>query len=150
MALNTLTYACNHTTREQLYGPMAQRERAIERALDRLCPDCYRAKLEAERAAASAAAAEAAQAASLPALAGTPRQIAWAETIRAKQLPALRELADKLANAPATANADAVRIGQEIVAAAMACTGAHDWIEARDRVVDQRWISEAVRARMAK
>lgn len=150
MAWNTLTYACNHTTREQLYGPMAQRERTIERALERLCPDCYRAKIEAERAAESAAAAEAAQAEGLPALTGTPKQIAWAEAIRAQQMPALRELAEKLTQAPADANADAVRIAQEIVAAALACTSAHDWIEARGRVVGPHWISAEVRARMAK
>lgn len=150
MAWNTLTYACGHTTREQLYGPMAQRERTIERAVERLCPDCYRAKIEADRAAESAAAAAAAQAEGLPALTGTPKQVAWAEAIRAKQAPALRELAEKLANAPAGANAEAVRLGQDIVAAALACTSAHDWIEARDRVIDPRWISEAVRARMPK
>lgn len=76
MAWNTITYGCGHTQREQLYGPMAQRERTIERALSRSCPDCSRAELEQKRAAESAAAAEAAKASGLPALTGTPKQVA--------------------------------------------------------------------------
>ncbi len=150
MAYNTITYACNHTTREQLYGPMAARERTIERALDRLCPDCYRAKLDAERAAEAAVAAEAAKAGGLPALTGTPKQVAWAESIRAKQSQDLNALDAALAAAPATADADAVRIGREIIAAMLARTSARDWIDGRDRALDRHWISTAVRARMTK
>lgn len=150
MAWNTLTYACSHTTREQLYGPMAQRERTIERALDRLCPDCYAAKLAAERAAESAAAAEAAKTAGLPALTGSEKQIAWAEAIRAKQAAGLAAIDQALANAPAAANADAVRIGREIIAATIARTAAKDWIDGRDMVLDRTWLSAQVKARMAQ
>ena len=150
MAWNTITYACGHTTREQLYGPMAQRERTIERALDKLCPECYAAKIEAERAAESAAAAEAAKNAGLPALTGSEKQIAWAESIRAKQVEILLKLDHALANAPATANADAVRISREIIAATIARTAAKDWIDGRDKPLGRVWLSAQVKAMMEK
>ena len=152
MAWNTLKYECGHTTREQLYGPMAQRERTIERALDRLCPDCYAAKLEAERAEESAAAAEAAKDAGLPALTGSEKQIAWAESIRAKQVAELSELDKALATAPAKTpdQLDAVRIGREVVADMIARTSAKDWIEGRDTIVSMQWLSQQIKVRMGK
>ena len=152
MAWSEITYECGHTTREQLYGKMAQRERTIERALDRLCHDCYASKLAEERAAESAAAAEAAKDAGLPELTGSEKQIAWAESIRAKQVAELIELDKVLATAPAKTpeQVEAVRIGREVVADMISRTSAKDWIEGRDTIVSMQWLSQQVKVRMGK
>lgn len=55
------------------------------------CGDCYAARKAAEREAANQAAAEAAKSQELPELTGSPKQVAWAETIRQKRLQSIRE-----------------------------------------------------------
>ena len=55
----------------------------------RLCAACYARQLEAERAAENAAAAEATAQLGLPDLTGSPKQVAWATTLRDKGLPKL-------------------------------------------------------------
>lgn len=149
MSKYDISRACGHVETVQIGGAVKDRDRKAEREAERLCQSCYKATLEAERAAASAAATEAAQAAGLPALTGTPRQVAWAEVIRAEQMPALRELADKLATPSPAADAEAVAIAQQIIAEVMACTTASEWIDARYRVVDSRWISALTRERLS-
>jgi len=85
MAKYTVHYSCGHPGTVQLVGKESDRERRIE-WLERegLCPDCYKARKDAEHAAENAAAAEANR--NLSALEGTPKQVAWAESIRAKAL----------------------------------------------------------------
>lgn len=73
-----ITYTCGHTATIQLYGKTSEREAQIERMeRTQLCPDCY-------RAAANAQAAEAADQRGLASLEGSPKQVAWATTIREK------------------------------------------------------------------
>jgi len=85
MAKYSITYSCGHEGIEHLVGNETERERRIEWLESKgLCPDCYEAKKAADRAAESAAAAEANK--ELPSLEGSPKQVAWAETIRAKAL----------------------------------------------------------------
>ena len=141
MAWNTLNYECGHTTREQLYGKMEARERTVEHAATRLCPDCFRAKVDAERATQNAAAAAANI--GLPALVGSAKQIAWAETLRAAAMPALKTLDDRLSAAPANADQAAVAVARAIVQATMARTSAAEWIDTRTVVYDARWIQAA-------
>ncbi len=150
MAKTNITYRCGHSDTIQIYGPYAGRDRAAEREAEKLCPGCYRAELAQKRAAESAAAAEDAKAIGLPALTGSAKQSAWAESIRATQADILRNLDNGLANAPDTANAEAVRIGREIIAATLARTSAHDWIEGRDTTLDRHWLLREVRARMGQ
>lgn len=89
MGKYSINYSCGHDGEEQLYGKISERERYVEWAEgSKLCPECYRAKLAAEREAESREASEANAAAGLPALIGSPKQIAWAESIRAKALSA--------------------------------------------------------------
>lgn len=82
MAKYDVTYTCGHTDTIQIYGPGRDRERKLANEESKLCPDCYKAKLEADRQKQNAEAAEANQAAGLPKLEGTEKQIAWAESIR--------------------------------------------------------------------
>ena len=102
MALYEITYKCGHEGREQIYGKTSERQgRADWIGEHKLCPDCYAAekdRLQAERAkghdTTSAAAAAANKAAGLPALTGSPGQIAWAETIRATLLADIDKYAE--------------------------------------------------------
>jgi hypothetical protein len=83
MAKANFTYACGHE------GSVVERNRraADRRAAYLASQDCW----ECQKAAQSKAAAEAAQQQGLPALTGTPKQIAWAESIRQQTLAELEK-----------------------------------------------------------
>lgn len=86
MAWNEINYSCGHSDSIQMYGPIRDRESKKEWMERGVCPDCYRRQKEDERAKASQVAAEQAKASGLPALVGSDKQIAWAETIRKNAL----------------------------------------------------------------
>lgn len=83
MAVHKVTHCCGHTVFHNLFGKFEDREKRAEWLEDQLCPDCWKKqrqeKIDAENSKFAAANAEA----GLPPLTGTPKQIAWAETIRA-------------------------------------------------------------------
>lgn len=86
MAWETITYSCGHTGREQLYGKHEARERTVAaRAKYGLCEECAAKARDAQNQRAAQTNAEA----GLPSLSGTPKQIAWAETLRAQAYRAL-------------------------------------------------------------
>ena len=60
------------------------------------CGDCYAARKAAEREAENQAAAEAAKEQALPELTGSPKQIAWAETIRQKYIAAIDQKIEEI------------------------------------------------------
>ena len=81
MAWYEITYACGHVADVQIYGKAADRERKIAFLERGICKECWRAeqsRKEAEKA------QEVAQVFGLVALEGSPKQIAWANTIRAE------------------------------------------------------------------
>ena len=80
MAWETGTYACGHEGREQFYGKHKDREWAVQKHFEKVCPECWKAECERK----SKEAAEKNKALALPALKGSPKQIAWAESIRAR------------------------------------------------------------------
>jgi hypothetical protein len=82
MAKYTVTYTCGHTDTIQLIGPIRDREWRLAREGEKLCPDCYRAKLEADRQKQNSEAAEANRIDGLPELQGSEKAVAWAESIR--------------------------------------------------------------------
>lgn len=86
MAKYDVTYTCGHTGVIGLVGPGKQREWRLEREAEKLCPECWEAEKQRQREEENRAAAEAAKEQELPALTGTDKQIAWAETIRQKLL----------------------------------------------------------------
>lgn len=90
MAKYTVTHTCGHTVAVQLYGPNKDRERKLAAMRDTICDACYKAQKDAEHAAANAAAAAANAAEGLPALVGSEKQIAWAESLRADRLAAIK------------------------------------------------------------
>jgi len=91
MAKYHVTHACGHETEYNLFGPYESRRQRISSLESRLCPECWEAKRNEENAKANAAAAAKAAEAGLPALEGTPKQVAWAESIRVKAITYLEE-----------------------------------------------------------
>lgn len=92
----TVKFACGHEAVVELFGKSSDREWKLQRIAEGLCPDCYRAQQEAERKAASEAAAKEAREQGFAELKGSEKQIAWAETIRARYMEKLEELGKKL------------------------------------------------------
>jgi hypothetical protein len=82
MAKYNVIYTCGHEGTVNIIGPHKDRKWKLSYEESKLCPECYKAKLEADRQKQNAEAAEANQAAGLPKLKGTEKQIAWAESIR--------------------------------------------------------------------
>ena len=86
MAWTTITYSCGHVGQEQLYGKHDARERTVAaRAKYGLCEECAAKERDAQNQRAAQTNAEA----GLPSLSGTPKQIAWAESLRAQAYRAL-------------------------------------------------------------
>jgi len=82
MAWHTGTYRCGHPGRTQIYGPNKDREWQAQKHFERLCPDCWKAEQEHK----AAETAERIKEMNLPALTGSEKQIAWAESLRAKYI----------------------------------------------------------------
>ena len=88
MSRYTITHACGHQEVHQIYGPYKSRPARQDALEQRICPKCQ----GAEKEAGNTAALGANPAAGLPALTGSPKQICWAETIRAEALADLQTL----------------------------------------------------------
>lgn len=80
------TYSCGHEGRTQVYGPTKDRQRKADYYFEtHMCPECW--KREQERKA--QAAAKVAQDMGFAELTGSPKQISWAENIRASMFSIL-------------------------------------------------------------
>ena len=79
MTKHTITRACGHEDEVEIDGPKRGREKRLKRERRFTCRACYFEKQRAE-------AEVAAEAHDLPALTGTPRQVAWAMTLRHKAI----------------------------------------------------------------
>ncbi len=75
MAKYLVKHICGHTVEHQLFGKLDERYRYLDYLATKVCDDCYRANRDA-------AADIAKTKRGLPDLTGTPKQIAWANTIR--------------------------------------------------------------------
>lgn len=92
MAKYNIKHTCGHTETHQITGQMNTREHRADWLSEQDCSECRRAAKQAEYAAQSEI--DAARTADLPALNGTPKQIAWATTIRATALDLLTQGAE--------------------------------------------------------
>ena len=154
MSKYDITYECGHDGRVTIIGSKRTREQIAERESRKLCPECYSAKLAADRAAASAAAADQAKAAGLPALTGSEKQIAWAETIRAKavaQLDKLSAYLDDIETDPDATERDReeARVGRDVIAKTLSNTDAHSWIESQSTRYSDWWLMKQTQRAMA-
>jgi hypothetical protein len=106
MAKYDVTYSCGHPGEVTLFGPHSARESKLEwYETQAVCPDCYREQKQAERKtqiedANTKAASYLSTRPDLPALLGSEKQIAWANTIRAGILADAERYAEALAKAP--------------------------------------------------
>ena len=134
MATETLKRSCGHETKVQLSGPTTDRERMRAWLATMPCGEC-------ERAAQRAAVEEATVALGLPELAGTPKQIAWAQTIRHEILARVACEREELAAAGRRENASAERYAQMLkefdgwAAKLRGQRKAWWWIDRRDALV---------------
>lgn len=145
MAKTKIERACGHVETIQLHGPYKQRDYRASFEESRDCSDCYAIKIAAQRAAENQAAAEAAKAAHMPALIGSEKQIAWAESIRAKaakQLAQTRADLCRETGVPHDRLERVLRLLDEATAAIMARTNASAWIDTRMRTYDKLWLYE--------
>ena len=78
----TITYACGHTEEIVIYGKRADREKKIAWLESQLCAECRAREGAAQGAAKGWAALE-----------GSPKQIAWAEDLRAESINAVKKIA---------------------------------------------------------
>ncbi len=92
MAKYTVTRSCGHEETVVLFGPGKQRDWRLESVEPyKLCSECYQAELKRKREETNREAAEAAKESGLPALTGTEKQVAWAETLRMQMLALIDE-----------------------------------------------------------
>jgi len=125
MAKYEAKFKCGHTEIVQLYGPKKKRTWKLEQFQYELCPACRQAEREQKNQQAAAANA----AAGLPVLEGTPKQVAWAESIRAEILSGEEEVRARIAapNAPA----DQVALAEKALKRVRNQSSAAWWIEHR-------------------
>lgn len=139
MSWYTIDHACGHQERHQIYGTNShgERENRAEWLATTLCEECYAAQRIADREAANAAAAASNKAAALPSLAGSPKQIAWAETIRAGAAPIIVTAISNVSAQRSKLPAMYQPISDDIIAAlrsTLALTAAGWWIDHRDQL----------------
>ena len=125
MAKYDVVFSCGHEERIELFGKGSERERKIAWwEKHGLCSACYKAEQQA-KAAARAAAWE------LPALTGSPKQIAWAERIRSDFFTDFEDLEKESGQTTAEAAEKDARFGQ-FLSWVKDQTEAHFWIDHKD------------------
>lgn len=132
MAKYYITYMCGHDGTVQIYGPINLRGATAERKEGEMCPACLQEKWRADRIAENTAAAEESKVAGWPVLAGTEKQIAWAETLRAAAMPRLETMAAHC-SAKLTASPDDALTQQisSLISTWIGEKSAKEWIETR-------------------
>ncbi|MFB6814348.1 hypothetical protein ACFCV8_07360 [Streptomyces sp. NPDC056347] len=96
MARYQITHSCGHEATVQLSGSRRDREWRAGKEEERPCRECWQKERDREREEERRAAVEAAGREGLPELEGSPKQVAWAETIRRDLISRLEEFVDGL------------------------------------------------------
>lgn len=110
MAWYEVEYFCGHEDRIQIYGKLSNRE-WIKKAEERkLCPDCWKAEKEREIEKENEEAARVAKEIGLPELLGTPKQIAWATTLRQKMIDRFKIASKEMGKQPDHLFKDLIKI----------------------------------------
>lgn len=111
MSKVTITHTCGHVVEHEVTGSLALRQWKIDRLFAEPCWECRKAAMAAD-------ALRAAQVAGLPPLDGTPKQVAWAVTIRQAKLDEMDTWREEVAEA-GVESVKAGRATSEQVRAAM-------------------------------
>lgn len=136
MAKYDITHTCGHTSIYNIVGKVADRDGKVSWLESKPCRDCER-RAENEKAAATNSAS------GLPALTGSEKQIAWAESIRAEKAQSLTDMRAKLAPHAGDAQADAAIA---VIDAQLTETAASAWIDARSIAFDLCWLRAQIAA----
>ena len=92
------TYSCGHEGRTNIIGPTKNRQYIADRRFSGLCPECYEKEINEERKRTNEEALKKAKELELPNLEGSPKQVAWANTIRNKMLSVIDKRVEDLQN----------------------------------------------------
>ena len=92
------TYSCGHEGRTNIIGPTKNRQYIADRRFSGLCPECYEKEINEERKRTNEEALKKAKELELPNLEGSPKQVAWANTIRNKMLSVIDKRIEDLQN----------------------------------------------------
>lgn len=126
MAKYNVEFSCGHTEMVELFGKEADRQRKIAwLEKEGLCPDCFKAKKAAEHKAENDAAKAEAEKEGLPELTGSPKQVAWAITLRQQVLD---DIAGILAKTPVQSQ----KMALDFKAWAVGQTESRFWIDHRN------------------
>ncbi|WP_217230768.1 hypothetical protein [Streptomyces anulatus] len=101
-----ITHACGHHETVQLCGKSSQREARARWLEHSDCGSCWKSRRDRQRAEDAERDAAANRTAGLPELQGSPRQITWAETIRASMLHGLTLAREHLTQAAQAADGE--------------------------------------------
>jgi len=145
MAKYTITHSCGHTVEHQIYGSNSkgERDRKIAWLEAHVCSECYKVE-KMEKAAQTNSDANMAE------LEGSPKQIAWAEDIRNKILPAIAEMQKKIDEGKGTSELyikqrDAM---QAAINEVRGQSSAKWWIDHRDERFDAGWLMNIAKGKM--
>lgn len=100
MANYSITYSCGHAGVVNIQGKVKDRPWKESQERGKLCPECYQAELDTQRAAENAESAKVAAEQKLPELLGSPKAVAYGETCRIAVLKRINELRMKIENSP--------------------------------------------------
>ena len=78
------TFSCGHDGRVNIIGPTKDRQWKADRQFEKMCEECWKKHLKEKRQKENEEAEKLAKEMELPELIGSPKQIAWANTIRQK------------------------------------------------------------------
>lgn len=126
----TVYYACGHSGDVELFGKGKDREARLEWLATLDCPDCREKEHQAQTAKSAAAATEL----NFPALRGTPKQVAWAETIRMELYNGwMKELDWLKKRATGNAGAENIQQAQDVIDYTIInAVSASEWINNRN------------------
>lgn len=134
-----ITHSCGHSRTYNICGTdvHGERGRKTKWYASQPCPDCRRAEE-------NAAAAQSNREKGLPQLEGSPKQIAWAETIRCAAVQAMDAFGSQLVD-PAQIAGDSQRLAtlsriHALIAETKAITSAAWWIDHQADGFGQSWV----------
>lgn len=131
MARYDITHTCGCTITHQIYGKVSERAGREEWLAEQPCKECrYKAQNEA--------AAEANR--DMPELTGSVKQIAWAETLRAKAAKSLNSMRETIVARRDRGPAEADKL-LAIIDETLAQTESRYWIDTRNSSFDVRWLA---------
>ena len=132
MSKYTIKRACGHTEYINIGGKVSERDRLAKSEERKMCYDCYKAKQIADRELATKDAVVAAVKSGLPALTGSEKQIAWAETIRSNIIRNLDRIVAQASENKASLAVDLEDALKVAIATIKAVDSAKWWIDHRD------------------